>query len=54
MSEGCFRVVKAGGGEMALAMQRLWLTGRVLPAGGRLTVEHVFRSGEEKPLEAVY
>jgi hypothetical protein len=28
----------------ALSMQRLWLTGQVLPAGTRLTVEHVFRS----------
>ena len=35
-------------------MQRLWLTGRVLSAGARLTVMHVFRSGEKKPLEVVY
>jgi len=39
---------------MRLAMQRLWLTGHVLPAGARLTVQHVFRSGEDKPLEAIY
>src|SRR5262245_55884045 len=37
-----------------LAMQRLWLTGRVLPAGARLTVQHVFQSAEEKPLEVIY
>jgi Ca-activated chloride channel family protein len=35
-------------------MQRLWLTGRVLPAGAHLTVQHVFRSEEEKPLEVIY
>jgi Ca-activated chloride channel family protein len=35
-------------------MQRLWLTGRVLPAGARLMVQHVFRSGEDKPLEVIY
>jgi len=35
-------------------MQRLWLTGQVLAAGARLTVEHVFRSGEKKPLEVIY
>ncbi len=37
-----------------LAMQRLWLTGQVLPAGARLVVQHVFRSEEENPLEVVY
>ena len=37
-----------------LAMQRLWLTGRVLPAGAHLTVQHVFRSGEDQPLEVIY
>jgi Ca-activated chloride channel family protein len=35
-------------------MQRLWLTGRVLPAGARLTVQHVFRSAESGPLEVIY
>ena len=39
---------------LRLAMQRLWLTGRILPAGAHLTVQHVFRSGEDKPLEAIY
>lgn len=37
-----------------LAMQRLWLTGRILPAGAHLIVQHVFRSEEEKPLEVIY
>jgi Ca-activated chloride channel family protein len=35
-------------------MQRLWLTGRVLPAGARLLVQHVIRSGEARPLEVIY
>ncbi|HEY2012164.1 MAG TPA: VIT domain-containing protein, partial [Bryobacteraceae bacterium] len=51
----CFEVVAAATGEtVKLAMQRLWLTGQVLPAGARLVVEHVFRSEEEKPLEVIY
>lgn len=37
-----------------LSMQRLWLSGRVLAAGARLVVQHVFRSGEDQPLEAIY
>ncbi len=50
-----FAPVAAPTGEpIRLAMQRLWLTGRVLPAGARLTVQHVFRSGEDKPLEVIY
>ena len=32
------------GAEVRLAMQSLWLSGRVLPAGARLMVRHVFRS----------
>ena len=39
------------GQPVKLAMQRLWLTGQVLPAGARLTVQHVFRTEEDKPLE---
>src|SRR5271154_1569526 len=39
---------------LRLDMQRLWLTGRVLPVGAHLTVQHVFRSDEEKPLEVIY
>src|SRR5215469_18003651 len=37
-----------------LAMQRLWFTGQVLPAGARLVVQHVFRSEEDKPIEVIY
>ena len=42
------------GKEIALAMQRLWLTGRILPVGARLLVRHTFRSEEKKPLEVIY
>jgi Ca-activated chloride channel family protein len=51
----CFAPVDAATGKtLGLAMQRLWLTGQVLPAGARLTVQHVFRSQEEKPIEVIY
>ena len=50
-----FQVVQAQTGEeVSLAMQRLWLTGRVLAAGARLMVRHVFASHEKRPLEVVY
>ena len=42
------------GKEIKLAMQRLWLVGRILPVGARLLVRHTFRSDEKKPLEVVY
>src|SRR5580658_1027127 len=44
----------ATGKAVNLSMQRLWLTGQVLPAGARLVVQHVFRSEEDKALEAIY
>ena len=47
-------VAIATGQTVSLSMQRLWLTGQVLPAGARLVAQHVFRSQEEKPLEVVY
>src|SRR5215472_3576368 len=40
--------------SVQLAMQNLWLTGRVLPMGARLWVRHEFRSQEAKPVEVVY
>ncbi len=50
-----FEVVNAVTGQpAALVMQGLWLTGRILPVGARLVVVHTFRSGESKPMEAVY
>jgi Ca-activated chloride channel family protein len=47
-------LVAATGEALNLSMQRLWLTGQVLPAGARLTVQHVFRSEESQPLEVIY
>ncbi len=52
---GCFEPRVAATGKTApLAMQRLWLTGQVLPAGARLTVQHVFQSAAAGPLEVIY
>ncbi len=42
------------GREARLAMEGLWLTGRILPVGARLLVAHTFRSAEAQPLEVVY
>src|SRR5215469_1545 len=51
----CFAAVSAEDRKpIQLAMQRLWLTGKVLPMGAHLTVQHVFRSQEETTLEVVY
>jgi len=47
-------VAAATGEEIQLAMQRLWLAGRVLPVGARLLVYHTFRSSEKQPLEVIY
>jgi Ca-activated chloride channel family protein len=47
-------LVAATGKAVNLSMQRLWLTGQVLPAGARLVVQHIFRSEENQPLEVVY
>jgi len=50
-----FRPVAAETGEeLRLAMQSLFLAGRILPVGARLTVRHVFQSEEKKPLEVIY
>jgi Ca-activated chloride channel family protein len=42
------------GEPVHLAMQRLWLTGQVLPAGARIVAQHIFRSEEDSPLEVIY
>jgi Ca-activated chloride channel homolog len=39
---------------IALGMQQLWLTGRVLAMGARLWVRHEFVSQEAKALEVIY
>ncbi|MEO7651854.1 MAG: VIT and VWA domain-containing protein, partial [Bryobacteraceae bacterium] len=50
-----FAPLIAGTGKVVqLAMQRLWLTGQVLPAGARLTLEHVFQSAEAQAVEVIY
>ena len=50
-----FQLVQARSGEeVSLAMQQLWLSGRVLAAGARLMVRHVFASQEKDPLEVIY
>jgi len=52
---GGFAVVNGETGrEARLAMEGLWLTGRILPVGARLLVAHTFRSAEDRPLEVVY
>lgn len=50
-----FAPLRAKSGEpLALDMQSLFLTGRVLPFGAKLSVTHVFRSSEKSPVEVVY
>src|SRR6187402_2475258 len=55
METGSFKLLSAEQGtEIKLAMQRLWLTGHVLPVGARLLVRHVFKNGEDHKIEVVY
>jgi Ca-activated chloride channel family protein len=50
-----FRPVAAETGEeIQLSMQSLFLAGRILPVGARLTVRHVFQCREKKPVEVIY
>lgn len=49
-----FELVCAERKPVKLAMQSLWLTGRVLPAGAVLRVRHEFEVGGSKNVEAVY
>jgi len=54
-STGSFLAVNAATREPCrLAMQDLYLTGKILPVGARLIVRHVFESAEKGPLEVVY
>jgi Ca-activated chloride channel family protein len=53
-THGFIPISAATGKEIELAMQRLWLVGRILPAGARLLVRHTFRSAEKQPLEVIY
>ena len=47
-------VAAANGEAIKLAMQKLYLVGRIVPVGARLFVRHTFRSAEKKPLEVIY
>ncbi len=50
-----FAPVRANSAEpLKLDMQSLFLSGRVLPFGAKLSVTHVFRSSEKSPVEVVY
>ncbi len=50
-----FSPVRADDAEpLALDMQSLFLSGRVLPFGANLSVTHVFRSSEKSPVEVIY
>src|SRR5437773_6097882 len=50
-----FAVLDANTGkEISLAMEQLWLKGKILPVGAHLLVFHNFRSDEDRPLELVY
>lgn len=52
---GCFEAIQADTGTRCeLAMQELWLTGKILPLGARLVVRHVFESAEPESAEIVY
>jgi len=55
MDTGGFEIRTPGEDRpVALAMQRLWVTGQILPVGARVLVQHTFRNGEDKPLEVIY
>lgn len=50
-----FAPVRAESAEpLALDLQSLFLAGRILPFGAKLSVTHVFRSSEKSPVEVVY
>lgn len=49
-----FELLAEGRKPVELAMQSLWMTGRVLPAGAVLRVRHEFGVGGKKPVEAIY
>lgn len=42
------------GREINLALQELWITGRIIPVGASLQVRHIFRCSEKMPVEVVY
>ncbi|MGO8672046.1 MAG: VIT domain-containing protein [Capsulimonadaceae bacterium] len=55
METGRFEVTDEGGTAIHLAMQRLWLTGQILPVGARLMVRHTFQNSEQnRNSEVIY
>ncbi|MGC8885626.1 MAG: VWA domain-containing protein [Verrucomicrobiia bacterium] len=42
------------GREIELSMQSLFLTGKIIPVGAKLIVEHKFVCAEDNPIEVVY
>jgi hypothetical protein len=55
LETGSYVPVEAASGKpLRLAMQQLFLTGRILPVGAHLLVSHHFRSAEQKMLEVIY
>lgn len=50
-----FEVIDAATRQpLDLVMQELWLEGRILPVGADLRVQHLFRCGGSRPVEAIY
>ena len=47
-------VTMKAGEKVNLAMQKLFLIGRILPIGARLMVQHTFECDATKPLELIY
>ena len=47
-------VATKAGEKVNLAMQKLFLMGRILPIGARLMVQHTFQCEATKPLELIY
>jgi Ca-activated chloride channel family protein len=54
MKPSPYQITTKDGKPVKLAMQELFLSGRILPVGAELTVRHVFKSAERGPVEAIY
>lgn len=49
-----FTVVSTTGESINLSMESLFVTGKIIPVGAKLIVEHKFKCGEQNPIEVVY
>ncbi|MCL6543544.1 MAG: hypothetical protein K6T87_23655 [Roseiflexus sp.] len=47
-------MAKQTGETIKLAMESLFVTGKIIPIGAKLIVEHKFVCGEKNPIEVVY